>query len=891
MREKVDIQQAKFKRSRRILTLKFISLVIALTVVLTFACNLHAATLEVGTGKPYTTIQSAINDSVNGDTVLVYDGAYVENINFNGKAITVKSVNGATSTIIDGNASGYVVTFSGEGPGSVLDGFTIRNGGNSANHTNGGGIYCGSSSPTITNCTISGNRTGYSGGGIYCYYSSPAITNCTITGNTATWGAGIECYVSSSPIITNCTITGNTADDGGGIHCYYSSPAITSCTITGNTASRGGGIYCEYYSSPAITNCTITENTATWLGGGIICLSAASPAITNCIITGNTASTNGGGIRCEAGCAPVITNCIITGNTAAGSAGGIGCYSIPSPSITNCTITGNTADSGAGIHCSNSSPAITNCIITGNTASTDGGGINCDGYCSPVITNCTITGNTADSGAGIYCYISSPPTITNCTISDNIASTNGGGIYCQHFSPPVITNCTISENMADSGGGIYCSVFSSQTITNCTIAGNTANSYGGGIWCSDSSSTIKNTILWGDTAPAGKEIYRDLYSTITITYSDVEGGWIGTGNVNSDPLFVGNSDYHLKAGSPCIDTGTSTGAPTNDIDGDVRPKGAGYDIGSDESFRITSITQNWSENNNITITWESTPGESYDILLKDEFTGTFNPVDSVSASGSTTSWTDDGTWLGGTHPTTVQQRYYKVSVNGTDSGNTVGMYKITASQGMNLISLPLIPFSTALKDVIGTQVTGANNEGAADRLWVWNGSTYQFAWLVEGTGTPFDGKWFTGNLETTITLDADQGAWLQIRIGHGNQTVYLLGEVSSTDRTIPLIVGMNLVGSCYPVSVPLGDKLPIDSDLWESGATGATNEGGADRVWSWTGSNYQFHWLVEGAGPTYDGLWFTGNQESTLQLESGKGYWVQIREVHDPFIWVYPKPY
>jgi hypothetical protein len=309
-------------------------------------------------------------------------------------------------------------------------------------------------------------------------------------------------------------------------------------------------------------------------------------------------------------------------------------------------------------------------------------------------------------------------------------------------------------------------------------------------------------------------------------------------------------------------------------------------------FLITSITQAWSSDNDITITWESAPGLSYDVYLKNTFPGSFTWVTEVDASGASTSWTDDGSWPGGTHPTSVQERYYKVSVNGTDSENIVGMYKITASQGMNLISLPLIPFSTTLKDVIGCQVTGAGNEGAADRIWVWNGTNYQFAWLVEGTGNPaYDGKWFTANSETTITLGADQGAWLQIRPGHGSQTVYLLGEVSSIDRTIPLSVGMNLVGTCYPVSVPLGDKLPIDSDLWESGATGATNEGSADRVWSWTGTNYQFHWLVEGAGPTYDGLWYTGNQQSTLQLEAGKGYWVQIREVHDPFIWVYPRPY
>jgi hypothetical protein len=92
--------------------------------------------------------------------------------------------------------------------------------------------------------------------------------------------------------------------------------------------------------------------------------------------------------------------------------------------------------------------------------------------------------------------------------------------------------------------------------------------------------TVKNTILWGNTASAGKEIYLESSSTITVTYSDVEGGW--PGNINADPLFVGVGDYHLTSGSPCIDAGTSDGAPAYDINGDGRPFGAGYDMGAYE---------------------------------------------------------------------------------------------------------------------------------------------------------------------------------------------------------------------------------------------------------------------------------------------------------------------
>ena len=115
--------------------------------------NPAAAKLTVktdGTGH-YTVIQTAINATSHGDTVLVYPGTYTENINFNGKKIVVGSLYLTTSdtsyissTIIDGNNSGTVVTFdSGESSTAVLKGFTLTNGSGSmeANQYKGGGIY------------------------------------------------------------------------------------------------------------------------------------------------------------------------------------------------------------------------------------------------------------------------------------------------------------------------------------------------------------------------------------------------------------------------------------------------------------------------------------------------------------------------------------------------------------------------------------------------------------------------------------------------------------------------------------------------------------------------------------------------------------------------------
>ena len=230
----------------------------------------------------YATIQEGIDAAVDGNHVQVAPGTYVENIDFLGKAITLRSEARADTTVIDGNQNWSVVTFeNGESGDAVLDGFTIKNGSGTVScspwscYTFGGGIYCDHSSPTITNCTISGNSATRSGGGIFCDDSSPTITNCTISGNSAEeYGGGICRNVSFEASITNCAILGNTAARGGGIFFNTSSTTITNCTISGNSAQEyGGGIcYDQFSSSTTITNCILWGDSAfvgaeIWAGG------------------------------------------------------------------------------------------------------------------------------------------------------------------------------------------------------------------------------------------------------------------------------------------------------------------------------------------------------------------------------------------------------------------------------------------------------------------------------------------------------------------------------------------------------------------------------------------------------------------------------------------------
>jgi len=259
-------------------------------------------------------------------------------------------------------------------------------------------------------------------------------------------------------------------------------------------------------------------------------------------------------------------------------------------------IQNGSVDWGGGVFCDSGSPTFTNCIISGNSAAWDGGGVCCGYFSSPTFTNCTITNNTAtceDSFAGgVYCYYDSSPTFTNCTISGNSAC-YGGGVYCWGSSP-TFTNCAISGNSATSGGSVCCSL-SDPTFTNCAISGNSAYEYGGGVYCCSSSNpTFRNSIIWGNTANStGNQIYVDTGS-VTLSYScyanganDVaDSGTITPDNcINTNPLFVGGGDYHLQAGSPCIDRGNNSYVPagvTTDLDGNPRIQNGTVDLGAYE---------------------------------------------------------------------------------------------------------------------------------------------------------------------------------------------------------------------------------------------------------------------------------------------------------------------
>ena len=288
-------------------------LFITAVVYVSLAGLANGATIYVP--ENHATIQGAIDASSNGDVVIVRAGTYMENIDFIGKAITVKSEPGAILTRIDGGQAGPVVTLqNGEGPDSILDGFSITNG----HSSDGGGIYCDFASPTVRNNRIHGNSvTKGSGGGIFCSMSQMVISGNEIFGNSGSYGGGgIYCHRSDA-VVTGNIVRDNSGSNsyGGGIYCYWCDPVIRDNVFTGNTTAKWGGGIFLVVSNAEVTGNIVIGNSAS-RGGGIDCYDRCNPRITNNTVVANSAADEGGGLHCHSTCAISVVNTILWGNDA-----------------------------------------------------------------------------------------------------------------------------------------------------------------------------------------------------------------------------------------------------------------------------------------------------------------------------------------------------------------------------------------------------------------------------------------------------------------------------------------------------------------------------------------------------------------------------------------------
>jgi len=220
----------------------------------------------------YGTIQAAINDCNEGDIVVIEPGTYTgtdnTDLDFNGKAITVRSTKPdnpavVAATIIDCNGSEsephggfYFHTY--EDANSVLSGLTITG----AYGGFGGAIKCYDSSPAIVNCVFVDNSVSGAGAGMHNHYSNPILINCIFRNNSSDWVGGALRNHTSSPVLINCLVTDNSAHYGGAMQNENSSsnPTLINCTFTGNTASGWAGGILVRDSIPVISNCIFWGN-------------------------------------------------------------------------------------------------------------------------------------------------------------------------------------------------------------------------------------------------------------------------------------------------------------------------------------------------------------------------------------------------------------------------------------------------------------------------------------------------------------------------------------------------------------------------------------------------------------------------------------------------------
>lgn len=263
---------------------------------------------------------------------------------------------------------------------------------------------------------------------------------------------------------------------------------------------------------------------------------------------------------------------------------------------------------GAGILNYQTAPTVRNCIIKDNHANKGGGmynmasrsagpgpGAGGEDAPAPTVINCTFIGNSARArGGGVSNDLGTHPTFINCTFLDNKSGGKGGGMYNDFRCSPTITNCVFARNVAFRAAAMGNDGSSSPKVTNCTFTLNRADDFGAAMYQGTGPSNnpvITNSIFWGNIAPNGpKEIVNWHESNPTVSFSCVEGGYPGLGNIDADPLFVDpeNGDFRLQPGSPCIDAGNGAVATEKDRAGNPRYDDKGMPNGALAALALRS---------------------------------------------------------------------------------------------------------------------------------------------------------------------------------------------------------------------------------------------------------------------------------------------------------------
>ncbi|MHC4214538.1 MAG: right-handed parallel beta-helix repeat-containing protein [Planctomycetota bacterium] len=278
---------------------------------------------ELQVPSQYQTIQSAMNMAADGDTIIVAQGTYLENVVFGDTNLKLTSTdpndpNVVADTVIDANGSGTTVIFPETEDANyvfALNGFTITGGDN----TRGGGVHCHNGNITISNCIIAGNRA-MNGAGVYSDVADLTCIDCTFKQNDAQSGNGGGIYIAQAELmVIGCTFIQNSAAlEGGGVTSEDDKVTLRNCTFQQNTATWGAGMHNSHYGA-TVNNCTFMSNSA--VNGGGICMKELregdqTQRITHCTFSSNTADDYGGAVSVRFQGNLIMTNCILWENLA-----------------------------------------------------------------------------------------------------------------------------------------------------------------------------------------------------------------------------------------------------------------------------------------------------------------------------------------------------------------------------------------------------------------------------------------------------------------------------------------------------------------------------------------------------------------------------------------------
>jgi len=502
----------------------------------------------------YATIQSAIDDAVDGDVVVVLPndctpkGRWFENINFLGKAIRVQSANPqddavVDATVIDGNAAGPVVIFrNDETHSSVIDGLSITNGAVDQFATiyqaNRGAIVVGQSNPTIRRCLFFDNDLS----AINQVGPSPdsiIVDQCRFIGNAAGIGTTAQTFVAEM-IVSNCYFVENLVAIAAqsapivlqdSIFENHDSPdlffiAVTSartenCTFRNNVAREA-----ILYSSGPVLNSTFEENSAR-----NILLTSTYPDNEDRVVSGCYFRFNNTSSATVASTDTDVTDCVFHSNESL-RIGGLSVYS------------------------ANRSNVVDRCMFINNSGGFFSGGITNLG--ESIVRNSIFVANRSDSAAGAIASIDFETLVQNSTIIGNASNGPTGGV-----ENVTLENCVVYNNRGAGGVEDQTAQLAPGTVANyCNI-----QNFSG--LCTEQDAPLVSVGNF-DLDPRFVD----------------PGAWddMGTPTDPSDDIFI-PGDYHLLPDSPCIDAGDPNFLPNadaTDIDGEARLQSCRVDIGADE---------------------------------------------------------------------------------------------------------------------------------------------------------------------------------------------------------------------------------------------------------------------------------------------------------------------